>query len=143
MLYFADTWFWVALINKREPGHAAANVLKKKIGDDIVTSQLVMIEFMAHCSCLGPYLRGICWKLVKELLTSPIKVVPHTEDIYARALDRYASVSDDKKWSLVDCASFEIMNDENISHVLTEDADRDAVATRVVEFLSRVESLPR
>jgi carboxylesterase len=32
---------------------------------------------------------------------------------------------------------------EQSAHVLTEDVDRDAVAARVVEFLARVESLPR
>lgn len=32
---------------------------------------------------------------------------------------------------------------ERSAHVLTEDAERDAVAARIVEFLSRIESLPR
>lgn len=121
MRYFADTWFWVALINPKEPGYAKANDLMRKVGDNIVTSQLVMIEFMAHCSDLGSYLRTKCFKLVESLTSSPIKVVPHTEDVYGRAFATYGKVSNDKEWSLVDCASFEIMRDEDITHALTED----------------------
>jgi uncharacterized protein len=119
--YFADTWFWVALINKKEPGHASAHTLKKKVGDDIITSQLVMIEFMAHCSGLGPFLRTRCFKLVQALVAGPIKVIPFTDAIFHRAFAIYGKVSNDKKWSLVDCASFEIMRDEKITHALTED----------------------
>jgi uncharacterized protein len=118
--YFADTWFWVALLNKRESGHETAHKLKKKVGDDIVTSQLVMIEFMAHCSGLGSYLRSICCQLVKKLDTSPVQVVPHSDELYARAFHTYEQAKD-KKWSLVDCASFEIMKDKNITIALTED----------------------
>jgi uncharacterized protein len=119
--YFADTWYWVALINKKDAGHKAAHALKEKAGDDIVTSQLVMIEFMAHCSRLGPYLRSICCQLVRDLPAGPIKVVPYSEELYARALDTYERVTKDKTWSLVDCASFEIMKDENITYALTQD----------------------
>jgi predicted nucleic acid-binding protein len=118
--YFADTWFWIALLNKRENGHQTAHKLKKKIGDNIVTSQLVMIECMAHCSKLGPHLRGICCELVKQLDTSPIQVVPHSDELYARAFKTYEQVKD-QEWSLVDCASFEIMKDKSITLALTED----------------------
>jgi predicted nucleic acid-binding protein len=120
MRYFADTWFWIALINPKESGYANANALLKKVGDNIVTSQLVMIELMAHCSDMGAYWRGKCYKLVDSLQRGPIKVVPHTEDVYGRAFAAYGKMSD-KKWSLVDCASFEIMRDEKITHALTED----------------------
>lgn len=119
--YFADTWFWVALINKREPGHQVARALQKKVGDNIVTSQLVMIEFMAHCSRLGPFLRDSCCQLVKQLDTGPIQVVPFSEDLYLRAFQTYEQVSQDKHWSLIDCASFHIMDDQGISLALTED----------------------
>jgi uncharacterized protein len=118
--YFADTWFWVALLNKRESGHQTAHKLKKKVGDDIVTSQLVMIEFMAHCSKLGPYLRSICCELVKDLDAGPVQVVPHSDELYARAFETYEKVKD-KEWSLVDCASFEIMKDNSVTLALTED----------------------
>lgn len=91
-----------------------------KVGNDIVTSQLVMIECLAHCSGLGQHLRGICCDLVRQLDTGPIQVVPHSDELYERALKTYEQVKD-KKWSLVDCASFEIMKDRNITLALTED----------------------
>jgi predicted nucleic acid-binding protein len=48
-VYFADTWFWIALINKKDAGHAAAQKLKDEVGDRIVTSQLVLVELLAAC----------------------------------------------------------------------------------------------
>ena len=80
-----------------------------------------MIEFMAHCSNLGPYLRRACCELVMKLATGPVKVVPHSDELYQRAFASYERVTNDKKWSLVDCASFEIMRDEKITLALTQD----------------------
>lgn len=121
MPYFADTWFWIALLDKRDAGHSTARALQKKAGDDIVTSQLVMIELMAYFSNEGPHLRGACCKLVRQLDAGPVTVIPHTDDLYQRAFDWYERVSNDKEWSLVDCASFEIMRNEKITLALTAD----------------------
>lgn len=119
MPYFADTWFWVALINKKDSGHVAATALRKKVGDDIITSQLVMIEFMGRCAKPAT-LRKLCFELVNALASGPIKVIGHTDAMYVRAFNIYENFKD-KEWSLVDCASFEMMRDGNITEALTND----------------------
>jgi predicted nucleic acid-binding protein len=120
--YFADTSFWIALLDKREKeAHDAAHVLKRKIGDDIVTSELVMIELLAWFSGEGEHLRRLACNLVKEIQKGPITLVALTEDLFRRAFDWYERVSNDKEWSLVDCASFEIMRERSITLALTLD----------------------
>jgi uncharacterized protein len=120
--YFADTSFWIALLDKREKeAHNAANALKRKIGDDIVTSELVLIELLAWFSDEGEHLRRLACNLVKEIRRSPITLVAHTDDLFRKAFDQYERVSNDKEWSLVDCASFEIMRERSIVDALTLD----------------------
>jgi predicted nucleic acid-binding protein len=121
--YFADTSFWIALLDKREKeAHSAAHILKKRIGDDIVTSDLVLIELLAWFAKEGEHLRRLACNLVKALQTGPVTVVAYSDELFQRAFDQYGRVSNDKEWSLVDCASFLIMRDRNITLALTLDA---------------------
>lgn len=123
MAYFADTWFWVALLNKADPHHSVALALNRKVGTErIVTSQLVMIELFGHFCELGQELRLGCTKFVKRLNTmAHITVVPYSNQLYDDAMHLYEQVSSDKEWSLVDCASFNIMAEQGIGTALTGD----------------------
>ena len=122
MTYFADTSFWIALLDKREKeAHAAAHALKTKVGDDIVTSELVLIELLAHFSSEGVHLRRLACNFVKAIQRGPITIVSHSDELFQRAFDQYEQVSNDKTWSLVDCTSFLIMQDRNIALALTLD----------------------
>jgi predicted nucleic acid-binding protein len=120
--FFADTSFWVSLLDKREKTHADALLLMKKVGDDIVTSELVLIEMLGWFSNEGAHLRRLACNFVNAIEKGPIVVVPHSDELFRRAFDKYERISNDKKWSLVDCASFEIMRDQKITHALALDA---------------------
>jgi predicted nucleic acid-binding protein len=117
--YFADTWFWMALINKKDAGHPAAQKLQREVGDKIVTSQLVLVELLALCSKFS-VLRALAVGLAQRLDRGPIKVIANSPEMFERAFAVYARFSD-KKWSLVDCASFEMMRDEKLTEALTND----------------------
>jgi predicted nucleic acid-binding protein len=120
--YFADTSFWISLLDKREKNaHVAAHALMKKAGDDIITSELVLIEVLAFFSDEGVHLRRLACNLVKALRNGPITVIAHSDELFRRAFDEYERVSNDKAWSLVDCASFVIMRDRKIENALTQD----------------------
>lgn len=119
MAYFADTWFWIALINKKDSGHLAARKLQSEIGDEIVTSQLVLVEVLAACSKFA-VLRRLAVELGKRLDDGPIKVIENSPEMFDRAFAVYEKFAD-KEWSLVDCASFEMMRDENLTEALTND----------------------
>lgn len=119
MVYFADTWFWMALINKKDAGHSAAQRLLGEVGDKIVTSQLVLVELLAACS-RAAVLRALAIDLKQRLDNGPIKVIANSPEMFERAFANYAKFAD-KQWSLVDCASFEMMRDEKLTEALTND----------------------
>ena len=119
---FADTSYWIALFNPRDELHDRAVAAAQKYFDDkIVTSEMVLVEFLNGFSDRGPRLRPAASKAVKTLRSSPnVTVIPQTNDQFERALNRYEERVD-KHWSLTDCASFLIMEAEGIEAALTHD----------------------
>lgn len=119
---FADTSYWIALLNPRDELHARAVALAQSCSaDQIVTSEMVLAELLNGFSDAGPRLRGAASKAVRSLRNSPnVTVIPQTSEQFQRALGRYEERID-KDWSLTDCASFLIMEAEGIEAALTHD----------------------
>ena len=56
---FADSGYWVALINALDGLRAVARRVSGDLGPiEIVTSEMVLVEVLNHFSRLGPRLRG-------------------------------------------------------------------------------------
>ena len=122
MRVFADTNYWIALLNPRDELHDRAVASAQSCAEDqIVTSEMVLVELLNGFSDGGPRLRVAASKAVKTLRSSPsVTVVPQTSDQFQKALARYEERID-KDWSLTDCASFLIMEAEGIEAALTHD----------------------
>ena len=89
----------------------------------IVTSQMVLVEFLNYMGGRGQSLREKAMSVVKCLTdTSSVEIVPQTQDQFDEAAALYSSRSD-KGWSLTDCASFILMKQMNISEALAHDRD--------------------
>jgi predicted nucleic acid-binding protein len=55
---FADTYYWIALLNDQDQGHAAAQAIAPTLrGVTICTTQEVLIEFLNFFSERGRYPR--------------------------------------------------------------------------------------
>jgi predicted nucleic acid-binding protein len=119
---FADTSYWIALINPREALHTKAAALARKFApSQVVTSEMVCVEFLNSFSSAGSHLRAAAVALVVALRQSRSGLVwPQSPEQFQKAVLRYAQVKD-KDWSLTDCASFEIMESEGIYEALTSD----------------------
>ena len=119
---FADTSYWIALFNPRDELHARAVAAAQSYSEDqIVTSEMVLVEFLNGFSERGPRLRPAASKAVRTLRSSPnVTVVPQTSHQFEKALSRYEERID-KDWSLTDCASFLIMEAEGTGSALTHD----------------------
>jgi predicted nucleic acid-binding protein len=119
---FADTSYWIALFSPRDELHGRAVAAAQKYSEDkVVTSEMVLVEFLNGFSDRGPRLRLAAARAVKTLGSSPnVAVIPQTSDQFERALGRYEERID-KDWSLTDCASFLIMEAEGIEAALTHD----------------------
>ncbi len=119
MSVFADTSFFVALINERDRHHEVADRLGRELKQPIVTTQWELLE-------LGNYFansryREIASQLIESIPTDTrIECVPVNEESFWRGQRLYGS-RPDKQWSLTDCISFETMRDRAIHEALTAD----------------------
>lgn len=119
---FADTSYWIALLNDRDALHAKALAMPAKLAAvSMVTSEMVLVELLNGLCDGDPWRRSAAVSAVETIRKQPsIIVVPQTPEQFAIAFDRYKQ-SADKNWSLTDCASFQIMEAEGITAALTHD----------------------
>ena len=121
---FADTGYWIAISDPRDELHERAKAVTAQLVPlHIVTSEMVLTEFLDFVSSHGVHTRNNALNAVREWLTSPgIEVIPQTSERFRAALERYAQRLD-KQWSLTDCSSFLIMEELNIEDALAHDRD--------------------
>ncbi len=100
---FADTFFWIALVNPRDQWHAAAMRAEQTIGArGLITTDEVLAEFLTFFSRLGPHLRASAARLARAMLVSPqVTVLPQTRDTFLTGLRLYETRLD-KSYSLTD-----------------------------------------
>lgn len=118
---FADTGYWIALVNPRDQLHAKAVSVTRQLSPAIIiTSEMVLVELLNSFSDAGP-LREVVGDVVQGLRRSrDVEVVPQTPEQFEGALRLYQRAAD-KSWSLTDCASFQIMEVEAVQAALTHD----------------------
>src|SRR5712691_12004953 len=118
---FADTGYWIALVNPRDQIHAKAVSVTQQLSPvRILTSEMVLAEVLNSFSD-GGLLRQAVGSMVQRLRNNrDVIIVPQTSEQFEGALRRYKQAAD-KSWSLTDCASFEVMEAEQIQAALTHD----------------------
>jgi len=119
---FADAGYWIALFNPRDRLHDKAVLVAKTLGNTkIVTSQIVLLEFLNHHASFGSHFRRGAVKVVKNLQkNTQIEIVAQTSEQFETALALYAQRLD-KSWGLSDCISFQIMQSQGIVEALAYD----------------------
>jgi len=120
-LVFADTSYWIALLNPRDQLHAkAVSVTQQLSSVRMVTSEMVLAEVLNSFSDAGPLRLAIGGVVQKLRSNRDVVIVPQTSEQFESALRRYKQAAD-KSWSLTDCASFEVMEAEQMQAALTHD----------------------
>ena len=119
---FADTGYWIALLNERDNLHSKARELSARFASaTIVTTEMVLTEFLNHVSGGGSQVRRLAGETVLQWMTDPnVEVVPQTSIQFQAALERYMARLD-QGWSVVDCASFIVMETRQILEALAFD----------------------
>ena len=119
---FADTGYWVALLNPNDDLHTKAVQLTQEILPvQIVTTEFVLMELLNGASKRGDRLRAAAIKMTEQIVADPsVEVVTSTTGLFQAAMDLYRQRLD-KKWSHTDCASFCVMNERRIVEALAYD----------------------
>lgn len=119
---FADTGYWVALLNPHDDLHDKAVNLSKAVQPaHIITTEMVLIEVLNDFSDRGEYFRQIAVNLIRSLYQHPnTTIIPQTSVQFQAALTLYEQ-RPDKEWSQTDCVSFKIMDEQVIFEALAYD----------------------
>lgn len=121
---FADTGFWIVLLNSRDFFHHQAVVLYQSLETrqvHVVTSEMVLTELMNFFAKFGVKTRrGITNAVIQMQQNVNITVIPQTNTQFRKALELYQQ-REDKSWSLTDCSSFLMMEKLGIVDALAHD----------------------
>jgi predicted nucleic acid-binding protein len=116
---FADTHYFIAMLGPDGPERSKARQAGAMGGRRLVTTALVMTEvgsFMRR-----PHERAAFVELVNKLGSMKnALLLPADSPLWRRGLELYEKRLD-KEWSLVDCVSFVVMDDRELTDALTAD----------------------
>ncbi|MBN2217100.1 MAG: type II toxin-antitoxin system VapC family toxin [Pirellulales bacterium] len=116
---FADTVYYLALINPRDQYAPAATRFTAGFAGSFVTTAWVLAE-VANSLARGPD-RALFCELYQDLANDRrVAIVPAAQDLFEQGMDLYAKRLD-KEWSLTDCVSFIVMHECGLTDALTAD----------------------
>ncbi|MGD9630481.1 MAG: type II toxin-antitoxin system VapC family toxin [Pyrinomonadaceae bacterium] len=119
---FADTLYWVAILNPRDQWHEAAVEMRRMLeGIQLVTTESVLAELLNFFAESGPDPRNAAALMVESIIEDgEVDFIPNERDTFRKALSLY-SARQDKGYSLIDCISMLAMKERGLSEVLTHD----------------------
>jgi len=117
---FADTSYWIGLVNPRDQIHEKViKITQHLFSVRLLTTEMVLGELLNSFSD-SPMRRAVAGMVLKLRNDRNVRIVPQTSEQFESALRRYRQAAD-KSWSLTDCASFQVMEAEQIQAALTHD----------------------
>ena len=121
---FVDTSGWATLFDTDEPFHLEARTAvesAREKGTRLVTTNYVIAELVALMTSPFRVPRPQMIEYVNSLKTSAsVDIININAGLDDQAWDLLSNRTD-KKWSLVDCSSFVLMKERDITDALTND----------------------
>ena len=116
---FADTFYFLALLNERDAAHPRAVTASRAAGLVLVTTEFVLLE-IADALCKPDQREEVLalWSVVQN--DPAFRLIAATSELIERARRLYRECPD-KEWPLTDCISFVVMQEERLSEALTGD----------------------
>jgi len=115
---FADTSFFLALLRADDPVHERAEQ-ELATHRPLLTTEFIIVELGNACARAVDHQDFLV--LIAALRASPRAMIVRLD---SRLLDRGLELMrarGDKDWSLTDCISFVVMDDESVREALTTD----------------------
>lgn len=116
---FADSYYFLALLNRKDQGHEQCLKYSQSSSQPVVTTAWVLME-------VGDALRqgldrAAFIALLQDLNDDPEStVLPADQTLLDKAIELFGS-RPDKEWSLTDCTSFVAMQQNGLMQALTAD----------------------
>jgi hypothetical protein len=116
---FADTAFFLALINSRDQHHERAAELNANLESPLLTTAWVLLELANALSASRS--RARFGQVLAGLRAGPnVEIIAPDAELFERGCLLYIDRAD-KEWSLTDCISFEAMSERGLTEALTAD----------------------
>ena len=116
---FADTYFFLALLNANDEAHESAKQACSQPGQRLVTTAWVVNEVADGLARVTN--RSGVINFLNALKNDPeVEIIVPSRELFEAGVDLYSRHSN-KEWTLTDCISFVAMKEERISEALTGD----------------------
>jgi predicted nucleic acid-binding protein len=116
---FADSSYFLALLNKRDELHSRAVEITPLFQGQLLTTTWVLTEVLDALS--KPTHRKLASEFARDMQSDPdVVILPAAQALFDAGLELYSQRSD-KDWSLTDCISFAVMKQNNLHEALTAD----------------------
>ena len=119
---FADTLYWITSIAPDDPWKRPSQQARAALGKiRLVTTDEVLVEFLTSFAGRGAFLRRKACVTVQTLQQDEtVVILPQTHFSFLKGFALYES-RDDEQYSLTDCISMNVMREEGIRDILTND----------------------
>ena len=116
---FADTFYFLALVNPEDAAHTPARSASRNLPGKIVTTVWVLTEVGNTLSrrVHRPRFRAL-WRMLRG--DPDVLILPASQRLFDRGLLLYLARRD-KEWLVTDCISFLVMKERGIRDALTGD----------------------
>lgn len=116
---FVDTLFVVALVNRRDQYHQqASNLADQLAGQPLLITDAVLLEIG---NSLARNYKGEASEIINDFFTSDeVEIIRLTPALFDEGFALYRQYQD-KAWGLVDCISFIVMRQHQVTAALTFD----------------------
>ena len=117
---FGDTFLFIALLSPRDSFHQRAVEVSRDWQGQIITTRWVLAE-VGNALCGVTARQSFVTFLEGLAQQEQIVVLPDSDSLFEQGLQLFSG-RPDKEWSLTDCISFVVMQDEGLAEALTGDA---------------------
>ena len=119
---FADTFYWIALINPRDNWHTIALDYAQKYADDyLITTDGIIDETLNYFATKGAIMRRKALATYLQICQeSNMEIISYTPQLRQAGIQLFDE-RPDKGYSLTDCISMIVMKQRGIIEVLTHD----------------------
>ena len=119
---FADTFYWIALVDFTDSAHRRAlDLTFERVDTPIVTTDEVLAEYLTFFATAPEPMRRKAVTNAQHILEDPgVQVVPQSRESFLSGMALYGA-RPDKGYSLTDCISMQTMRKQGLTEVLTND----------------------